>query len=160
MLRRRMHGPFLIRGFLAALLTLGAAAPIIGTAWAAPPSSTMPSKRPPDRERGRDLYLLSCWQCHGAEGKGDGPAAAALVGGVPSLAGVVKKDKFDALIKVIEDGKGSMPAYNEDIDKHDARRILLYVEDALQGRTEARGEKGVKDKEKTEEKTEEPGPQN
>ncbi len=155
-----MLRPFLVRGALAAALTLGLAAPIIGSARAAPASSSVPSKRPPDRERGRELYLLSCWQCHGPEGKGDGPAAAALVGGVPSLVGAVKKDKFDALIKVIEDGKGSMPAYNEDIDKHDARRILLYVEDALQGRTEPRGEKGERDKEKTEERTEEPGPQN
>ncbi|MSQ03569.1 MAG: cytochrome c [Myxococcales bacterium] len=150
MLKARMRRTHIMRGLLAALVTYGFASPIVGSARAAPAASSVPTKRPPDRERGRELYLLSCWQCHGTEGKGDGPAATALVGGVPSLLGAVSKDKFDALIKVIEDGKGSMPAYNEDIDKHDARRILLYVEDALQGRTEARGEKGEKDKEKTE----------
>lgn len=98
-------------------------------------SGVMPTKRDEDPEVGRKLYKQSCWQCHGAEGKGDGPAAAALIGGVPSMEGKFKDDKqFDALVKVIEDGKGRMPAYKEDIDKHDARRILTFLRDMSAGK--------------------------
>ena len=106
-----------------------------------PAAYAVPTKRPPDRERGRDLYLQSCWQCHGTEGKGDGPAAIALPGGVPTLAGKVSKAEIETLVDVVEDGRGRMPAFREDIDKHDAKRILQYLEDAIAGHPEARSEK-------------------
>lgn len=137
-----MHPLHDSRAFLAFLITVGVATLCIPSADAAPASTgSVPDERLPDRERGRELYLLSCWQCHGKEGKGDGPAAANLPGGVPSLESKVTKARFDELVKLIQDGKGPMPAYAEDIDKHDSRRILIYLQDALQGRTEARGEK-------------------
>jgi mono/diheme cytochrome c family protein len=104
-------------------------------------TDTMPTKRAPDREAGRTLWLQSCWQCHGETGRGDGPAAAALVGGVPSLEGKLRPSEWDVAVEIIESGRGRMPAYREDIDKHDARRILVYLEDALQGRTGA-GDQG------------------
>jgi mono/diheme cytochrome c family protein len=107
----------------------------VGAALAKPDgTSTMPSKRPPDFEVGKRLWTQSCWQCHGATGKGDGPAAAALVGGVPSLEGKIKGAKFDALVAVIQDGRGRMPAYGENIDEHDSRRILQYLKDTLEGK--------------------------
>lgn len=103
---------------------------------AKPAAATMPTKRPPDREVGRTLYLQSCWQCHGETARGDGPAAVAVVGGVPSLEGKLSPSEWDRLVDIIEDGNGRMPAYKEDIDKHNARRILTYIQDALQGKTE------------------------
>lgn len=33
----------------------------------------------PDAERGASIYALNCASCHGAEGRGDGPAGVALV---------------------------------------------------------------------------------
>lgn len=112
-------------------------------------SATIPTKRKPDREAGRDLYLQSCWQCHGETGQGDGPASAALVGGVPSLVplwsgtsgGPLPGAEMDRLVALVLEGKGRMPAYREDIDKHQARRILLYLGDAVNGKTEAIDEK-------------------
>ena len=156
-----MSAPFLVRAALAIGLAAGLAALAVPGASAAPPSAVakaagkstakspkkyaVPSKRPPDRERGRELWLQSCWQCHGEQGKGDGPAATALPDGVPTLESKVSKEQFEALVKVIQDGKGRMPAYKEDIDKHDARRILIYLQDALQGRTEPQKEKDDKE---------------
>lgn len=130
-----------LRLALVGILGLGVAAELVPGAQAAAPASAVPTKRKPDRERGRDLWLQSCWECHGTEGKGDGPAAAAVPGGVPTLEGKISEDKFDALVVLVEDGKGRMPAYREDIDKHDARRILLYLRDALAGHPEAKSEK-------------------
>lgn len=110
-----------------------------GLAFAAPEKPpAMPTKRPPDPEVGQRIYNQSCWQCHGERGLGDGPAAAAVPGGVPPLAVKGEKD-FDKLIDVIQDGRGRMPAYAEDIDKHDSRRILIFVKDMLEGRMPGQG---------------------
>ncbi len=111
-----------------------------------PKSNAVPTKRKPDREAGRDTYLQSCWQCHGETGKGDGPAAAAMVGGVPTLVPLLEKgvpgDKeMDRLVDLVLDGKGRMPAYREDYDKHQIRRVFLYLTDAVKGKTEPIDEK-------------------
>ena len=99
--------------------------------------SVVATKRDSDEETGRRLWKRSCWQCHGEVGAGDGPAAAALVGGVPSLAGKVSVDGFDALVTVIQEGRGRMPAFAEDLDKHDSRRVLVYLEGRMSGRVGA-----------------------
>jgi mono/diheme cytochrome c family protein len=99
---------------------------------AADKTSKMPTKRPPDAEVGERLYKQSCWQCHGEKGRGDGPAAAAIPGGVPPLE--AKDGQFGAMVDVIQGGRGRMPAFAEDIDKHDSRRILVYLKDLQEGR--------------------------
>lgn len=106
----------------------------VGAALAKPDgTSTMPSKRGTDYEVGKRLWTQSCWQCHGESGKGDGPAAAALPGGVPTLEGKVRGPEFERLIAVIQAGRGAMPAYSENIDDRDSRRILEYVRSRLEG---------------------------
>lgn len=116
---------------------------LAGAALAAPEkkSTGMPTKRPPDPEVGMRLYNQSCWQCHGMGGKGDGPAAASVLGGVPSIEAVVKalpegKDDrgWDPLVDVIQEGRGRMPAYAADIDKHDSKRILVYLKGVVEGK--------------------------
>ncbi|MBM4393050.1 MAG: cytochrome c [Deltaproteobacteria bacterium] len=111
-----------------------------------PKANSVPTKRKPDREAGRDTYLKSCWQCHGETGTGDGPAAAAMVGGVPTLVPLLEKgvpgdQEMDRLVDLVLDGKGRMPAYREDYDKHQIRRVFLYLTDAVKGKTAAIEEK-------------------
>lgn len=96
--------------------------------------SVVLTKRPPDVDVGRRLWQQSCWQCHGKAGAGDGPAAKALPSGVPPLTGKVKEAGFDAMVRIIQDGKGRMPAYAETMDKHDSRRILVYLQERIEGR--------------------------
>lgn len=43
-----------------------------------PPAPDVEAPKPPDGSQGHQLYLAHCARCHGAEGKGDGPVAAAL----------------------------------------------------------------------------------
>ena len=118
----RLRSWFLVGALLAA-----------GAAFAKPDgTSTMPSKRPPDYEVGKRLWKQSCWQCHGETGAGDGPSAAAIPGGVAPLK--FKGEEIDAMVLVVQDGRGRMPAYSEDIDKHDSRRILQYVRDMMSGK--------------------------
>jgi mono/diheme cytochrome c family protein len=99
--------------------------------------SVVPTKRDTDEVAGGKLWARSCLSCHGEGGRGDGPAAKVLVGGVPSLEGRVRPADFDALVKVIQEGRGRMPAYAEDIDRHDSRRILVFLEKKLTGKLEA-----------------------
>lgn len=115
-------------------------APVKPPAKKAASDTTQPTKRGTDREVGQMLYERSCWQCHGLTGAGDGPAAEALVGGVPSLVGTIRSvdaekiENIDPLIGVLQEGKGRMPAYSEDIDRADSRRLLFYVRDLLEGK--------------------------
>ena len=98
---------------------------ILALGW--PATAGQPTKRPTDVEKGESLWERSCWQCHGERAAGDGPAAAALPGGVPSLVGQVPEERWDALVQVIMTGRGPMPAFAEELDKRDARRILKYL---------------------------------
>lgn len=99
-----------------------------------PSDTTVPTRRPRDREIGRTLWRQSCSQCHGAEGHGDGPAAAALPQGVPTLAGRLTEANLDAMTDLVLQGRGRMPAYSETIERGDVKRTLRYVMDALAGR--------------------------
>jgi mono/diheme cytochrome c family protein len=89
----------------------------------------VPKKRPEDHVRGKQLWERSCWQCHGKAFDGQGPAAEAFPdGGVPDMRGAITRDRFDNLVQVILNGSGDMPAFATEFDKHEARRILVYIE--------------------------------
>jgi len=106
------------------LVSLVLALAVGAAAWAG-----VPKKRPEDHVRGKQLWERSCWQCHGEAFDGQGPAAAAFPDGtVPDLRGEITRDRFDALVKVILNGQGDMPAFATEFDKHEARRILIYIQ--------------------------------
>ena len=92
---------------------------------AAPALGALPTKRPSDIERGKELYNRHCVACHGESGAGDGPAATALVFPVPDLRGKVTATQ--ATIDVVVRGRGAMPAYEASFDADDARRVLLFL---------------------------------
>ena len=113
---------------LAVSLAIGA---LVGVADA----QQQPAKRLPDLERGAELYLRHCVQCHGVAGAGDGPATAALVAPVPDLRGGIDKGDIDAIAKIVLAGRGAMPAFEMSFDRYDARRALRYLDKI--GREEA-----------------------
>ena len=90
-------------------------------------SAGVPRKRAPDHERGQEIWERSCWQCHGQEGRGDGPAAAALTRDMPDLRGQVGPDRQQELVDLILSGKGMMPAFSEELNRTDVRKILVYL---------------------------------
>ena len=91
--------------------------------------ASQPTKRLPDAERGGELYMLNCWMCHGKKGQGNGPAAAAFASSSPKLAKMIARDGWEQAIRVIMDGSGDMPAFSQVMDRKDARRILVWLED-------------------------------
>jgi len=93
-------------------------------------SAKQPSKRPTDERRGETLFQQNCWQCHGKRGKGKGPLSAALGGPLKSIAQRYTPEQYDAQVKVIMQGRGDMPSFDQVMDRADARRILVWLEDA------------------------------
>lgn len=84
-----------------------------------------------DAARGKLLYGEQCVACHGATGKGDGPAAAALTPPPPDLAGSAywKTASESAIATAIEKGHGSMPPM--DSDPQDVQDLIAYLDQAF-----------------------------
>ena len=91
--------------------------------------ANQPTKRLPDSERGGELYMTNCWMCHGKKGQGNGPAASAFATTSPKLAKSIERERWEQAIRVIMDGSGDMPAFSQIMDRHDAKRILIWLED-------------------------------
>lgn len=100
---------------------------LLGLLGLLPALAAVPTKMPEDRDKGRQIWRESCWQCHGWTGEGSGPVAAALPTPSPALAGRVAEEDFDRLIEVIQKGKGDMPAYSAMFDTYDSRRVLVWL---------------------------------
>ena len=91
----------------------------------------MPTKIPPDKERGEELYRELCVGCHGPKALGNGVTATRLGYDAEQmrLAGRIQKNEMDAAIVLIQMGKGLMPAYEQQIDRHESKRILIWLAD-------------------------------
>lgn len=86
-------------------------------------------------ERGEERYQIYCAVCHGAEGRGDGPVAAALANAVRDLTAPNMLQISDGwLYAVIANGFGAlMPEYGSKLAPEDRWAIVHYVR-LLQGR--------------------------
>ena len=78
-------------------------------------------------DRGKNLYEQKCQICHGANGRGDGPAAAALS---PSPANFTDPQFWqNSTGKKIEDtvrnGKGAMPAFS--LNEDEIKALMDYM---------------------------------
>lgn len=67
---------------------------------------------------GKDLYMAYCASCHGVEGRGDGPVAAALKGPLADLRTIARRNrgKFprEAIEAMILEGKGARGAHGSE----------------------------------------------
>jgi mono/diheme cytochrome c family protein len=91
--------------------------------------AAVPKKRGSDYVEGKKIWKRSCWQCHGLKAEGDGPAAEAMVGGVPTLrGGIIVKPKRNDFMRSVLDGKGLMPAFSAEMERPDAKRVIIYLE--------------------------------
>ena len=59
-----------------AVACLGLAAMLLGVRFGQAGDAKLPQASPQDVEAGKQVYLKRCAECHGVEGKGDGPLAA------------------------------------------------------------------------------------
>jgi len=81
-----------------------------------------------DAKAGKATYDKLCASCHGADGKGN-PGMAKVMGekelNVVDKETLAKKD--DALLKVIVEGAGKMPASGKNLSKQEQRDVLSYM---------------------------------
>ena len=93
-------------------------------------SAKQPTKRPTDERRGEILFQQNCWQCHGTRGEGSGPLAEAFGGPLAPIGKRFGKGDYNDQIKVILQGRGDMPGFDQVMDRADARRVLIWLEQA------------------------------
>ena len=98
---------------------------IMGIMVWSPANGGVPTQLKPDKVRGKDLYAVNCWMCHGKKGLGDGPAGASLRTPPPALAGRIQN--LDAAADLVMQGAGDMPGYTETLNRKDATRILQWL---------------------------------
>jgi len=88
-----------------------------------------------DPTKGMGVFQANCAACHGTEGKGNGPAAAALDPKPRNLsdADYVSRLSNDHLVKVITDGGASvgkspmMAAWGGILSKDDILNVIAYI---------------------------------
>lgn len=78
---------------------------------------------------GQSIFKVQCVACHGAKGKGDGPAAAALN---PRPANLTDPSRMralpdDSLIQVVTAGRNGMPGYGKILSLEQLREVVAYV---------------------------------
>lgn len=108
----RKDGTRLIVAAGVGLVTIAVAA----SAWSAETNS------------GKANYEKLCVSCHGADGKGN-PAMIKAMGekGLNLVSKDVQAKKDDALLRVIVDGAGKMPASGKNLTKQEQKDVLAYV---------------------------------
>jgi mono/diheme cytochrome c family protein len=73
---------------------------------------------------GMESYKRQCVVCHGAEGEGDGPAAAALK---PRPTDLTESDA--ELLEFLSNGKGAMPGFAKILSKQELSAIVGVLRD-------------------------------
>ncbi|HEY6844257.1 MAG TPA: cytochrome c [Thermoanaerobaculia bacterium] len=75
---------------------------------------------------GGALYKTKCAPCHAADGTGNTPVGKSLK--VKSLASAeVQKLSDDELLKVIQSGKGKMPAFAGKLSDDDIKDVVQFI---------------------------------
>jgi mono/diheme cytochrome c family protein len=101
------------------------------SAWFAGPAWATPA----DLKRGMEKYLQLCAGCHGALGKGNGPAAAALSPKPRDYTDpkFVSSMSDEAMREIIKNGGAavgkspSMPAWGHALSEEDIQGLIAYI---------------------------------
>ena len=81
-----------------------------------------------NRDDGKTVYETNCANCHGNEGRGDGPVGQALVPPPSDLTATKKKSDQD-LLNTINNGRPgtAMPSWNGDLSAQEIQDVLSYI---------------------------------
>jgi mono/diheme cytochrome c family protein len=119
--------------FALALGLLGTLAWAAGSDWRAPPSAAnRPNPVPANANTialGQKLYVANCLTCHGPEGKGDGPGAAALEKKPANLGERIKStgEKDGELFWKISEGRAPMVTWKASLSETQRWELVNYI---------------------------------
>ena len=86
-------------------------------------------------EKGKDVYRTNCLNCHGAQGRGDGPVADQLTPRPADLTSEKVQQAADKdLLAIIRDGKPgtSMPSWKGDLSNQHMLDALAFLRGLVQ----------------------------
>lgn len=81
-------------------------------------------------KKGEDVYRTNCLNCHGTQGRGDGPVADQLTPRPADLTSEKVQQKSDKdLLMIVRDGKPgtSMPAWKGELSDQKILDVLAYL---------------------------------
>lgn len=78
---------------------------------------------------GRQIYASRCVSCHGRQGRGDGPIARFLDGGLGDLTPAVRRKGDGLLLDAIASGVGAMPSFASALTDTERQALLLHLRD-------------------------------
>lgn len=105
--------------------------------WMAPPEAVQ--RKNPVRvdkasiARGKKIYAANCASCHGASGKGDGPAGKALNPKPADLAAMAPQHPAGDLAWKIENGRGAMPAWKGTLKQNQIWDVVNFLQTMAYG---------------------------
>ena len=84
-------------------------------------------------QNGKILFNMYCTNCHGTQGKGDGPIGQSLIPPAADLTSTGKKSDKQ-LLKVIRKGRPgtAMPSWKGDLSNKEIHDVLLYIRELSQ----------------------------
>lgn len=83
-------------------------------------------------DAGRSDYETQCVACHGAEGRGDGPAAASLFPRPANLRALAGHRSDSSLFTTLTYGRGPMPAFGGSLTEHQRWAVVNYLQSLAQ----------------------------
>ena len=111
------------------------------------PVDWMPVPKSTSFNTGKHLYTVNCLQCHGAEGKGDGPVLNLMINEygyqttiTPDLTSTTVIDLgADGMKPFMMSGLTVMPAFGKLLTADEIDLVTRYVMDCLQGQDPSAG---------------------
>jgi mono/diheme cytochrome c family protein len=119
MSQKMVPGPVLLKR-IALFVFYGFAGITLQPAWAEPGNPV----------KGKTIYERLCVTCHGAQGKGDGPAGPMMTPRPADFTSAKIKSKPDSeLLKSIQDGRPptTMPGFQEQLSAQQLSDVLAYI---------------------------------
>ena len=107
-----------------------AGVPAVGTSGGAHGAALRTAQgRNDGRVLGRDIYRVNCVACHGPEGRGNGPVAAALTPRPTDFTNAAQRlaTTDGAVAGVIERGRGSMPAFGRILTHEQIDSVVAHL---------------------------------